>query len=259
MNWRRQMTQPMRKLLEIEFNDDYKKSHFVQYTIGILIFSLFLLSRSLERSFFELSFYLEGFFLFLILKFYRQSHKDKNYAFWGLTILLSLYLVKHILHFTFIDYNIFVLYFAFLAGLFLFINGYIMSSPLYYPRIQWWEYDFRFSGELKCTAKSQEHQFEARLADLRRNAASILSFEQLPIDSSIEVKIPYGEKVFEISGVVKTTRELIPGRPIHYGVILDEKTEAQKKNLWDLKKIWKLHNTANLRRKFAAQKEERGV
>lgn len=249
----------MRKLLEIEFNDDYKKSLFVQYTISILVFALFLLTRSLERSFFELSFYLEAFLLFLVLKFYRQSHKEKNYAFWGLTLLLALYLIKHILHYTFIDYNIFVLYFSFLSGLFLFINSYIMSSPLYYPRIQWWEYDFRFSGELKATAKVEEETFEARLADLRRNAASVLSFKLLPVDSHIEVDIPYGEKNFHISGVVKTSRELIPGRPIHYGVILDEKTEAQKSTLLELKKIWKLHNTANLRRKFAARKEERGV
>lgn len=249
----------MRKFLEIEFNDDYKKSLFTQYIISILIFSLFLLTRSIERTFFDLDFYFEGFFVFLVLKFYRQAHQERNYAFWGLTFMMSLYLVRHILYFTFIDYNIVVLYFSFLAGLFLFINSYIMSSPLYYPRIQWWEYDFRFSGELKANAKVGELSFEARLADLRRNAFSILSFEQIPIDEAIEVEISYGEKMYSISGTIKTSRELIPGRPIQYGVILDERTEAQKGAISDLKKIWKLHNTANLRRKFAAQKEEHGV
>jgi hypothetical protein len=249
----------MRKLLEIEFNDDYKKSIFVQYTMSILIFSLFLMTRSIDRSFLDLNFFLEGFFLFLVLKFYRQAHKDKNYALWGLTIIISLYLIKHILYFTFIDYNIFILYFSFLAGLFLFMNSYIMSSPLYYPRIQWWEYDFRFSGELKANARVDETTFEARMADLRRNAASILSFEILPLDTEISVEIPYKEKMYEISGIVKTSRELIPGRPIHYGVILDEKTEHQKQSVLKLKKIWKHHNRANLRRKFKARKEEHGV
>lgn len=253
------MVQPMRKFLEIEFNDDYKKSLFTQYLISILVFSLFLLTRSIERTFFDLDFYVEGLLLLLVLKFYRQSHKERNYAFWGLTLMITLYLIKHILYFTFIDYNIVVLYFSFLAGLFLFINSYIMSSPLYYPRIQWWEYDFRFSGELKVTVRVEDGEFEARLADLRRNAFSILSFENFPIDSSVEVEVPYGEKIYTISGTIKTTREIIPGRPIQYGVILDERTEFQKQSIADLKKIWKLHNTANLRRKFAAQKEEHGV
>lgn len=249
----------MRKLLEIKNNEDIKKSQFLVYALAVLIFSIFILVRTKELSFFEIDFFVEGIFLFTVLRFYGHAHRNKNYAFWGLTAVLVIYLVMHILEYTFIEYNIFVLYFCFMALIFLFINSYIMSSPLYYPRVQWWEYDFRYAGELKATAKVGEEEFEVRVADLRRSIASVLAFEVVPLGEQMSLEISYGKRVFKICGKITTQREVIHGRPLRYGLILNEQTENDKLEVLELTKIWRLHKKANLRRKFAAQKEANAV
>ncbi|MBD64147.1 MAG: hypothetical protein CME62_03005 [Halobacteriovoraceae bacterium] len=249
----------MRKLLEVQNNEDIKKSQFINYGLTLLVASLFILVHASERNFFDFSFYLEGFFVFTVLRFYGKSHKNKNYAFWGLTVLLFIYLTMTILEFTFVSYNIFILYFSFLAFIFLMVNSYIMSSPLYYPRIQWWEYDFRYAGELKATARVNGLEFESRVADLRRNAASILAFDVLPLGAEMQVEIPYEDKVFKIIGTITTQREVIAGRPMRYGITLDESKEPNKSQVPALKKIWKSHKRANLRRKFSDHKESNGL
>jgi hypothetical protein len=248
----------MKKLLEDNSSDEVKKVQVIQYTLTILTFCMFILVRSQDLSFFKLSFYTELIFLFFTFRFYLKAHKNKNYAFWGLTIIIALYLIKNILQFTFIDYNIVVLYLAFLAGIFLLINSYIMSSPLYYPRIQWWEYDFRYRGELKGSLTSGDKNFDIRLADLRRDTLSILGFDQLKLRSEVSIDIPYGSDVYQIHGVVKTIREVIPGRPIRYGISLQIDSEADRKHQKNLMKMWSLHKKAAVRRKFADYKEENG-
>jgi hypothetical protein len=248
----------MRKLLEDNVSEDIKKVQIIQYALTALTFCMFLLVRSQELSFFKISFYAEFIFLFFTFRFYLKAHKNKNYAFWGLSIIIALYLIKNILQFTFIDYNIVVLYLAFLAGVFLAINSYIMSSPLYYPRVQWWEYDFRYRGELKGSLASGKKNFNIRLADLRRDTLSILGFDHLKLGEEISIEIPYGSDVYQINGSVKTIREVIPGRPIRYGVSLKIDNDADRKHQKDLMRMWSLHKKAAIRRKFADYKEENG-
>lgn len=248
----------MRKLLEDSSSEETRKIQIIQYAITGLTFCMFLMVRSQELSFFKLNFYAELIFLILTFKFYIKAHKNKNYAFWGLTILIGLYLVKNILQYTFVEYNIFVLYLGFLAGIFLGVNSYIMSSPLYYPRIQWWEYDFRYRGELKGSLISGDKTIQIRLADLRRDTLSVLAFEQIKLGSTVQIEIPYGSDIYQISGIIRTIREVVPGRPVRYGISLDLHSDYDKKHQKNLKKMWSLHKKAAIRRKFADYKEENG-
>jgi hypothetical protein len=241
----------MRKLLEIEFNDEIKKVNLMVWIFSFLTLALFLFTRIAEKSIFNIGFFIELIFVFVVLRFYGRALRNRNYALWGLTLVLCSYLVMNILQYTFMEYNIFILYIAFLAALFLGINGYIMSSPLYFPRIQWWEYDFRYRGELKATAIINEEKTEIRVADVRRECISLLSFSQIKLGQTITVDIPFGEKVFEVTGKLKTAREDIPGRPIRYGLKLDTETDKERKNYLELRKVWNMKKKANFRRKFA--------
>lgn len=241
----------MRKLLEIEFTDERRKSVLTLYTFLVLTLLLFGLIRVVEKSFFEISFFVEFIFIVGILRFYIRAHKNKNYALWGLTLVVALYLMINILHFTFVNYNIFILYIAFLSALFLAINTFVMSSPLYFPRFQWWEYDFRYRGELKADAAVGEVKIEVRVTDLRRDCMSILSFAHIRLGEDLLIEVPFGEKLFTIGGKLKTSREDIPGRPIRYGIKLFINSAQERKNYLELKKIWKLQKKANIRRKFS--------
>ncbi|MAZ49382.1 MAG: hypothetical protein CME65_12550 [Halobacteriovoraceae bacterium] len=245
----------MKKLVEDESSDDYKKSIVIQYIFNLLTFSLFLLVRIHNKAFFQFNFILEFVGLFLILRYYRHSQKNRNYAFWGYTILVSLYLFIHLLHFSFVDQNIIVLYLAILASLFLIINCLVMSSPLYYPRVQWWEYDFRYRGDLKATIKRAGDEFDARMVDLRREAISVLAFDQISLNQEITITVPYGNSTYELLGKVKTIREDIAGRPISYGVELILKEEKSKKSYLELLRLWSMHKKVNVRRKFSELKE----
>lgn len=246
----------MRKLLEIEISDEVKKSHFIQFAVSLLTFALFLMVRATDKSYFNLNFYFECAAIFLLIKFYNRAQRNKNYAFWGFSLLIGIYIVQKLLYFTFVEYHIFIVYFAMLAGVFLFVNAYIMSSPLYYPRVPWWEYDFRYRAELKGEIHFGGKSYPLRLSDLRRNCASIAVFETLPLGSKLSFDIIFNEKTYHLKGTVKTLREVIPGRPITYGVVLEENTEAFRKELNLLKKLWKKKKSANLRRKFEFIKDE---
>lgn len=245
----------MKKLLENETIEDRRKSNLILYIFNTLLISLFIMARTAEMKVFEVSFFLELFFVVGVIRFYSRAHKNKNYALWGFTAVISLYLILRILHFTFIHYNILVLYIAFLAGIFLIINSYLMSSPLYFPRIQWWEYDFRYRGELKAIARYEQEEVEIRVADLRRHCISFLGFEKIQLGEKVSVEIPFGQNIYKVVGRLKTMREDIPGRPIRYGLLLQFENESDRKIHQELKKIWRLHKKANIRRKFADYKE----
>ena len=246
----------MQKLLEIEFSDEVKKSHFIQLAVTLLTFSLFFMVRALDKSYFNVNFYFECIIIFVLIKYFNRSQKNKNYGFWGFSFLIGLYIFQKLLYFTFIEYNILIIYFSILAGIFLLINGYIMSSPLYYPRVSWWEYDFRYRGELKGKGHFSGVDFNLRLSDLRRNCASIIVFEPLPLGGDISIDILFGDKCYKLKGIIKTLREVIPGRPITYGVVLDEGFGEEKS---ELRKLWHKKKKANLRQKFTDIKGEDGV
>lgn len=246
----------MKTLLEDLSKDELRNVLFIQYLLVTLVFCMFIFVRSQDMSFFRLNFYGELIFLFFTFRFYKRAHLNKNYAFWGLTIIIALYLLKNILQFTFVDYNIVVLYLAILCAIFLGLNSYVMSSPLYYPRIQWWEYDFRYRGELKGTLTSEGSTYELRLTDFRRGAMSVLVFESIKIGSKVLIEIPYGSELFKVNAEVKTIRQIIPGRPLCYGVVIKSEGEEQKQSLKNLSRFWALHKKAVLRRKFSDYREE---
>lgn len=249
----------MKKLSELDFNEDYKRSKVTQFVLMGLTFVGFILVRTHERSFFNFDFFLELAFLIATFRFYLRAHRYRNFAFWGVSALIGVYQLKNILHFTFIEYDIIILYVTFLAMLFLLITCYVLSSPLYYPRVQWWEYDFRYRGDLKAELTFDEKTINGRLMDFRRMAASIDSFEFIELGKKLEVKVQFGEKNYQITGEIKTRREMIPGRPVRYGIAFNSQTEKEKSVYKELARVWNLNKKVNIRRKFEQYKEVNGL
>ena len=245
----------MKKLLEIENSEEFRNTLIVQYIFNILTFFIFILARIHDQSLFEFDFFFEFLVLYFLLRFFRLSHKNKNFAFWGYSGVLFLYLLRHILHFTFVDQNILIIYMSFLAVIFMALNAYMMSSPLYYPRVQWWEYDFRYRGDLKIFIANDDKPLEARMVDLRRECISIMAFEKMSLGDSIRLEIPYGSNTYLVTGKLKTIREDISGRPISYGVRLKLDQPKDRKSYQELLRLWNMHQKVNIRRKFSEYKQ----
>jgi hypothetical protein len=241
----------MKKLFEIDINEDYRRAIISQYFLMIFTFILSIVVRIHERSIIQFSFLVELLLFTMLFRFYFKAQNHRNYAYWGISFLLLGFLLKNILQYTFMDYNIFILYMAFLALIFLALNCYVMSSPLFYPRVQWWEYDYRYRGELRATIENKNNKFEGRLTDLRRGSGCVEAFEYIELEDSLELEVLIDNKEFILEGQVKTLKQLTPGRPIRYGVKFDLSDLNKKNTYYDLKKIWDENKRVKLRNKFA--------
>jgi hypothetical protein len=246
----------MKKIFEIDINEDFKRAIISQYFLMIFTFLLSIVIHTHEKSIINFGFLVEIVLLGLGFKFYFTAQKNRNYAYWGITFLIAGFLIMNVLHYTFVDYDIFILYISFLAGIFLAINSYVMSSPLFYPRVQWWEYDFRFRGDLKTQVETKNKSLEGRLTDLRRGCGSFDIFSYIALDSNVVLKVSIDEKTYLLSGQVKTIKQVTPGRPIRYGVKIDLSDDEVKSTYLDIKKIWDENKKAKLSNKFSESTEK---
>ncbi|MCO4755536.1 MAG: hypothetical protein KC478_13725, partial [Bacteriovoracaceae bacterium] len=144
---------------------------------------------------------------------------------------------------------------GFLSGLFLSINCYIMSSPIFFPRVQWWEYDFRYRGDLKSLIKLPGRNIESRVTDLRRNAACVESFAPLDLGTSVELEVEHDGVVYIVPASIRTSKEYVKGRPIRYGIIFDLSDEHNKSQFQKLRKLWNRNKKVKIRNKFTELKE----
>ena len=99
------------------------------------------------------------------------------------------------------------------------IVSYFLASPIYYPRVNWWEYDFRYRTDLKGKIISGgDRVIECRIADLRRSAACVHSFVHFQTGTELNLEIELELKTATCSVKIISTRQGIPGRPSIYGV-----------------------------------------
>lgn len=230
--------------------DELGKVNFIEFILMGLILFLSTLNRLSEKSLITFGFIFEFVVLVFIFRAHFKSIENKNFTYWGVNFLLVIYVLRMILQYTFIEYNVMILYVSVLSLTALAINSYIMSSPLFYPRVQWWEYDFRYRGDLKARAEIENEVFKSRLIDLRREVCCIELFENIPLESKIKVAVNYEGKIYPLEGIVKTSRQDIPGRQIRYGVKLMTDDLDIKKDYLELKRKWHNRKKVKLRNKF---------
>src|SRR5690606_10960564 len=114
-----------------------------------------------------------------------------------------------------------------------------ISSPLYYPRVNWWEYDFRFRADIKCWVDIDGQQFRGRLSDLRRSAACLELFHHTPVGQLVQIHLEVLNQNFTLFAEVRSKREPIIGRSIIYGIKFIHHDLEQKQRLRLLTNYWR--------------------
>ncbi|MBT3585320.1 MAG: PilZ domain-containing protein [Halobacteriovoraceae bacterium] len=163
-----------------------------------------------------------GFFLGLfkitaLLFFYRLYFKTKAqlyYSFWTFSFLLILFLLQKILA-TDISSVATLCTFSLII---LAVEMYILSSPIYYPRVSWWEYDFRFRHDLKIKVTCDGEEYEGRLTDLRREAGCVNLFEEKEVGTQFLISLEGEHSNDTYTTEVMSKRRYSLGRPLNYGV-----------------------------------------
>lgn len=109
----------------------------------------------------------------------------------------------------------------------------ILYSPLYYPRVGWWEYDYRIKKDMKVKTKFNGDETQGRITDLRMKAGCLISFDKFQAGDHIELIID--NLKYEI--LVCTHRRVLLGRPEVYGFVF--KRDKDKVHYNEVKQIWK--------------------
>ena len=190
------------------------------------------------------------FFLYFAVPYYKTI-KNRYYTFWTFSIMLFVYLLIKINEqfFQMHQNHIGILYVV--ATLILIAKMYILSSPIYYPRVSWWEYDFRYRDDLKITVKKAESVHEARLTDLRRLAGCVALFEELKLGEEIIVNVKVKEESVTLRGQVMSKRRELLGRPLIYGIQFKFDSKTNQKRYGMLEKMWKTQKYSKRKSKFA--------
>lgn len=191
----------------------------------------------------------------LLIIFYRLfsiTKRELFYSFWSFSLILILFFLDKIIFEFHESLEIKLLYSIGLT--LLLVEIYILSSPIYYPRVSWWEYDFRYRTDLKVLIRKEKVETEARVTDLRRNAGCIASFEEFKVGEDFEIESnKYFEGPLKVEIVSKRIYSL--GRPYSYGVKFTLDSEEKKNSYADLLNIWRNETLQRKQRKFRKKQE----
>ncbi len=181
---------------------------------------------------------------------YLKTIKNRYYTYWTFSILLLMFLLYSFVA----DYQNGHEHIAFLYGMscvILVLKMSFLYSPLYYPRVSWWEYDFRYKDDLKISIQCEGNEYKARLTDLRRQAGCVAAFEELKIGEEIVVNTEASNEKILLRAVVMTRRKDVIGRPIIYGVQFKFDNKRNKTRYKQLVKMWKSEKHNKKKMKFA--------
>lgn len=190
------------------------------------------------------------FFLYLSTPYYKTI-KHRYYTYWTFSTLLFLYILFKINEMFFVVHHPHIGALYLVSCILLIFKMYILSSPIYYPRVSWWEYDFRYRDDLKVSVKVHDHEYEARLTDLRRLAGCVALFEELKLGDEILMTTKVDDVSVNLRGQVMSKRRDLIGRPLIYGVQFKFDSRSNKKRYIQLLRLWKKEKNNKRKLKFA--------
>lgn len=190
-----------------------------------------------------------GFFFFV-----RRLFKRLYYSFWFFTGLMFGFFLLKLFNQPFWSFS-FLCYF--LASVLLIMEAYHLWTPIFYPIVSWWEYDFRYRDDLKVQLICGGDKFEGRLTDLRRNAGCVACFKDLKMGETIKIHPfqDFDKVAFEAE--IMSKRKYSIGRPFNYGVKfkvynMDNPTSERMYKNFCL--FWKDERKNKLKKKFTREK-----
>jgi hypothetical protein len=239
---------------KFNLQNSYDKVKFLTLMQFFFVLIAFVAEAFVTQSVLNFSFIFQLILLVASYNFYYNALSNLYYSFWNISILLAIYyLVSLTRNFLVIGHPMIGLMFFF-CFLFLISACYIISSPLYYPRVHWWEYDFRFRADIRCSAEIDGQQFRGRLSDLRRGAACLELFNHTHVGQPIQINLEILNQNFTLFAEIRSKREPIIGRSIIYGIKFVNNDLEQKQRLRLLTNYWHESKKIKIRNKFASQK-----
>ncbi|WP_127715394.1 hypothetical protein [Halobacteriovorax sp. HLS] len=186
----------------------------------------------------------------LFYKLYFKTLADLYYSFWTFSAGLALYLSYNLYCVVANQSNLQVFYLYLVAMIILFVQMYILLSPIYYPRVSWWEYDFRYRDDLKVKLYCDELESEARLTDLRRGAGCLSAFKNLEVGTNVKIHADNGIQNFTFLVEIMSRRQYSLGRPSSHGVKFIFNEEYSEKSYDEFYTFWKREKIAKSKKRF---------
>lgn len=234
--------------IEQNFRTETKTIKFLLRTLFFLI-HLAIMTEIVDNPRFRLGLRLV---LFLWLaKPYYKTIKHRYYTYWTFSFLIFFHLLYKAYEQYFIHPHPHIGFLYLSALLILILKMYILSSPIYYPQVSWWEYDFRYRDDLKISVKSDEQEFPARLTDLRRQAGCVAMFKELKLGQEIVISANLDKESVLLRGQIMSKRRDLIGRPLIYGVQFKFDSRSNKKRYGLLESLWKKQKYSKKKMKFA--------
>ncbi|MBL7665450.1 MAG: hypothetical protein JNM93_09980 [Bacteriovoracaceae bacterium] len=241
---------------QFRFTQEYEKAHTLQLVhMGLCFFSMLVDVFQGDTSF-NFWFLVKLIFFILFYRFMFITLRELFYTFWTLCLFISVYFLSSFFSTISDPWSQPSFFLYFLALIFLSIQAYIMSSPIFYPRIQWWIYDFRVRDDIKIKAIINEQTYNGRLTDLRRGAGCVVLFETVKIGQVITIETIFLDKTIDFNTEVISKREPVPGRGITYGVRFDLSHDEDKRMYERFSRYWSFRSRGKVRRRFKVLDDE---
>lgn len=238
-------------LTKLNLQNSYDKVKFMVIIQFALVFGAFIAEAVATKTVFYFSFIFQFVVIVAAFNFYYKALSNLFYSYWNISVILVVYYMVSMAR-NFFTNGLPMIGSLFVISLFLLIwASYIISSPLYYPRVHWWEYDFRFRADIRCLVEVDDHQYRGRLSDLRRGAACLELFNPIQVGQPVQINIEILNQNFTLSAEVRSKREPIIGRSMVYGVRFNDTDLENRQRLKFLTNYWKESKKIKIRNKFA--------
>ncbi len=192
-----------------------------------------------------LTFLIQATFLLFFFFFLRKLLRGLYYSYWTFTGFLGVFIIVQISQASFWEFS----FFSYLTSLALLVSeAYLLWSPIFYPIVSWWEYDFRYRDDLKVRVSVDDITFDGRLTDLRRDAGCVAIFKELEIGKEIIIEPLHTFKEVSFKAEIMSKRQYSLGRPHNYGVKFQ--TENNKALFDKFCIFWKKERKEKLSKKF---------
>ena len=239
---------------KFNLQNSYDKVKFLTLLQFLLVLIAFISEALVTQSVLNFSFLFQFGLLLVTYNFYYSALTNLYYSYWNISFILAIYyLVSLSRNFLVVGHPLIGVLFG-VSLIFLIISCYIISSPLYYPRVHWWEYDFRFRADIRCFVEIDDQQYRGRLSDLRRGAACLELFQNIHVGHPIQINLEILNQNFTLFAEVRSRRETIVGRSIIYGLKFMNADLEQRQRLRLLTNYWNESKKIKIRNKFSSIK-----
>jgi hypothetical protein len=243
-----------RSFNKLKLRDDFDKIKILHYSHFSLIAMALLLELSNDLTLLTYLFKMTIFFIFY--KMFFKTIEKFYYTYWTLSGLLVIYLLTGFFQGIFVLEIPAIAYTYLLALIILVAESYLLYSPIFFPRVNWWEYDFRYRSDVHITVNTNNlTNIEGRLTDVRRGAGCVVLFEKLPVGSIVTIKLNDTVGGDEFKAEIMSTRKYSAGRGTNYGVKFKLESEETKDQYMNFMRFWKLDRKEKTQKKFKQSNE----